>query len=398
MQTLARWLARAGWQVVSLSTNASEAPHHAQGLSNDWIAQAAQAPAAAVQPLNGLRGWCLQAGGVRWLWLPTRLQQRWEADAGPAYNSLLQQQLGRFKPELVLTFGDDPGDRRRRQDCRRAGARVVFALHNRAYLGRRVPHVDAALCPSGHLAALYRADGWPGLQVLPAPVEAADLWPGAAVPDAASLQVRAADQALCLVYANPEPAKGSMLVARLVAELARRGADVPVLVAGGRGHMPSFAAAVQACGVDPQRLSGLMLAPQGLPPGELLRLARVVLMPSVVEEAAGRMAIEAQCVGAVPVVSDRGALPETVGPGGLVLPLPERLLQAPARLPEADEVAPWTDAVQRLFDDAGHWRQLSAAAWRRSQAYTAAQGVPALHAAALAWRARSTAAQPPGSR
>jgi len=58
-------------------------------------------------------------------------------------------------------------------------------------------------------------------------------------------------------------------------------------------------------------------------------------------------------VNGIPVIaSDRGALPETLGGAGIVLPLPERITQATRMLPTAEEVAPWVEAVIRLWDDA----------------------------------------------
>ena len=55
--------------------------------------------------------------------------------------------------------------------------------------------------------------------------------------------------------------------------------------------------------------------------GEALAEARLVLAPSIHEETWGRIVTEAQAWGIPAIVSDRGALPETAGPGGLVVPL-----------------------------------------------------------------------------
>lgn len=79
-----------------------------------------------------------------------------------------------------------------------------------------------------------------------------------------------------------------------------------------------------------------------LPPARDMRpiyaQARLVLVPSVWEEGYGRVVGEAQISGIPAVASDRGGLRETVGPGGIVLPLTAPL--------EA-----WCEAVDSLFAD-----------------------------------------------
>ena len=80
----------------------------------------------------------------------------------------------------------------------------------------------------------------------------------------------------------------------------------------------------------------------------------------------GRVAAEAMINGIPALVSDRGALPETVGDGGIVLPLPTWMQQDGRRVPEADEVAPWFEAVTRLWDDAAEYQRVATAARTRA--------------------------------
>jgi glycosyltransferase involved in cell wall biosynthesis len=76
---------------------------------------------------------------------------------------------------------------------------------------------------------------------------------------------------------------------------------------------------------------------------------RLLLMPSVWEEAWGRCASEAQVNGLPVVASNRGGLPETVGAGGVILDV-----HAP--------IADWAEAVSRLMGDAGHYEAVAYAA------------------------------------
>ena len=73
-------------------------------------------------------------------------------------------------------------------------------------------------------------------------------------------------------------------------------------------------------------------------------------------------------INGIPVIgSNRGGIPETVGNGGIVLPLPERLTPATKIVPEAEEVEPWVDAVIRLWDDREFYEGRSALALREAE-------------------------------
>ena len=77
--------------------------------------------------------------------------------------------------------------------------------------------------------------------------------------------------------------------------------------------------------------------------------AKILLAPSVCEEAWGRVVTEAQFSGIPVVASDRGGLPESVGPGGVLLD-PDGPIEA------------WVDAVRRLWVDEVFYGDKSAAA------------------------------------
>jgi glycosyltransferase involved in cell wall biosynthesis len=86
---------------------------------------------------------------------------------------------------------------------------------------------------------------------------------------------------------------------------------------------------------------------------EVFKAAHGVLMPSVWQEAFGRVPLEAMAVGVPVITSDRGALPETVGDGGLCLPLEvkswvEALSQPPTY---------WHTQIKKGFARAAQYRE-----------------------------------------
>lgn len=88
---------------------------------------------------------------------------------------------------------------------------------------------------------------------------------------------------------------------------------------------------------------------------EVYAKARLILMPSIHEETFGRVVAEAQLSGIPALTSDRGALPETLGGGGLAVPVDAGF-------------AAWRAAFSRLWDDAALYRQCAEAALAESTA------------------------------
>ena len=60
-------------------------------------------------------------------------------------------------------------------------------------------------------------------------------------------------------------------------------------------------------------------------PRQFLAVTRLLLYPSVWEESFGRTIVEAMINGVPVVASQRGALEEVVGMGGVVVPIPEEV-------------------------------------------------------------------------
>ena len=246
----------------------------------------------------------------------------------------------------MIAYGGHPLVHHAMQHARAQGARTVFSLRAWGYEHRRwFAHADRVLATSPYLARAYHdriglhADG------IPSPIDAAALL---APPEARSFAT----------FVNPSPHKGAALFARLAAMLGQARPDIPLLVVQS-GRDASGLAAIP--GLDLAQYGTVATSPV-LPPRDLYALTRILLVPSLFDEPFGRVAAEAMLNGIPPLVSNRGGLPETVGEGGTVLPVPSWMQPTTRGIPDAHEVQPWFDALTRLWDDPAAYAQASARA------------------------------------
>ena len=302
--------------------------------------------------------------GVRVTLLPTSSSK---ADRAPSLSesqtflNLFEQVLGRFRPQVVLTYGGHPANLALMTRARRAGSAVVFHLHNFAYADKSAfADADAVLVPSEYARRFYARKV--GLETVAIPY-----------PLRAERVVASDPEPTYLTFVNPQAAKGAAVFARIACELGRTRPDIPLLVVEGRGGAFSLADA----GLDLSGLSNLHRMANTPDPRAFYRVSRAVLMPSLWRETFGRVAAEALANGLPVLASDRGALPSTLGDAGFVFTLPERCTPYGREVPTAREVAPWLAAVARLWDDpafeASHRDRAREAALRWDDALIAEQ-------------------------
>ena len=154
-----------------------------------------------------------------------------------------------------------------------------------------------------------------------------------------------------VLFVNPTQIKGVEIMFSLAAACP----DIPFLVAESWGLDPRW----RACCM--RRASALPNIEWTAPTNDMRAVyarSRTLLMPSLWEEAFGRTVVEAQINGIPVVASRRGALPETVGAGGIVL-------DAHAPIEE------WADALRRAYMPSPEYDKLSGQA-RNHAFHTAA--------------------------
>jgi glycosyltransferase involved in cell wall biosynthesis len=150
-----------------------------------------------------------------------------------------------------------------------------------------------------------------------------------------------------VLFVNPVPEKG----VDIAIGLARRCPDIPFLFveawtldAHWKAQLKDTLAA----------LPNVRLVPRTRDMRSLYARARIVLAPSRWEETFGRIAAEAHVSGIPVLASDRGGLPEAVGPGGMLI-----ASDAP--------LTTWAAALRRMWDDRAYHRHLTNAALAHSR-------------------------------
>jgi len=256
-----------------------------------------------------------------------------------------------YRPDVMLTYGGDGITLGMIALAKRRGIPVVFALHNFDYVHvQPFSQVDYCIVPSQFARRHYRDKVGLDCQALPNPVD----WD----------RVRAEDRDPRFVtFINPSLNKGVYPFVRIAQELGRRRLDIPLLVVESRGTKENLA----ACGLDPSARLNIRIMSNTTDPRRFWSVTKIALLPSLWWENQPLVAIEAMINGIPVIGSNRGGIPETLGDGGVLLPLPERLTPVSLILPTAEEVEPWVETIIRLWDDAALYQEQSAKARKQAQ-------------------------------
>ena len=288
-----------------------------------------------------------------------RIQVLALADRRPGHWSASDQQLllacfarlwRQFRPDCLIAYGGDPVAVAVYQLARAQQRPVLFYLHNFAYRRRAFfEHVSHPLVPSRWARDWYRRHVGIRPEVLPYVLR----------PERCLCPQR---DPLYVTFINPVPEKGIALLATIARILARERPELRLLVVEARGRIDYLA----RTGVDVRALENVDFLPNVSDPRVFLQRSRLVLMPSLWEETFGLVAAEAMLNGIPVVASNRGALPETVGPGGVIVRVPHDV--APDRVQAVEEhvARPWVEVIVRLLDDEAEYGRRSEAARRQA--------------------------------
>lgn len=276
------------------------------------------------------------------------------SEEGKAFLRLFVRTVRVFRPDVVLTYGGHWLAATLLQLCRRAGQRVVFALHNASYTdGRLFRAADAVLVPSNAMRRHYHSLLKMDTTAIAGP------W------DWHRVQCDVIDPRF-VTFINPQYAKGLLVVARLISELGARRPDIPFLIVDGR----SPASELADCGIDVRQMRNVQRMANTSDPRQIYRLSRMVLVPSLWEEAFARVTVEAMLNGIPVLGSDRGGIPEALSESGIVLPIPARYTPESRVAPQPHELRDWIATIESLWDDPVRYQAQQALCHRAARAFS----------------------------
>ncbi len=277
-------------------------------------------------------------------------------------------QVAEFQPDIILTSTDDPAQVMLDAALKAERARVVYMV--RATIA--LPFgPDAAFPSATKTESLRRVDGMVGVSRYTADyvrrhsgIEAVHV--PISMQDKAPIPALGRFDNEFVVMVNPCVVKGVSIFLALADALPEVGfAAVPTW-----GTTEEDIAALNA-----RRNVTVLEADDNI--DNILRRARVLLLPSIWAEARARIVVEAMLRGVPALAADVGGIPEAMM--GLPYLLPVNMIQrykpevnqqmVPVAEAPPQDIGPWLEALRRLTSDRAHWEELSARGRRRALEY-----------------------------
>ncbi len=287
----------------------------------------------------------------------------------PNLRASFQAHIDEFRPDIIVTSTDDPGQLLFDLAVKAPHARVVYLV--RATIA--VPFgPDSSAVSEKKTETLRRADGvvgvshyvagyvrqWAGIDAVHVPISL--LEPVAEYPDLGHFDNR------FIAMVNPCAVKGISIFTAL----AERMPHLEFAAIPSWGTLPEEIDAMR-------RLPNITLMAHMDNIDGLLKHTRVMLVPSVWAEARSRIVLEAMSRGIPVLASDVGGLHEAKLGVPYLLPVnPIRHYKQTvdagmvpiAEVPPQD-VRPWAEVLERLTSDRGHWEEIAGQSRRAALDY-----------------------------
>lgn len=358
-RTVSEFLAKAGFRVRCLATTATE--QRQPGSALDILRKMGAEPTTLTGPdaLGPRPVHRFRHRNIEYTLLDTaeHTMESWLTEHNAQFDALLEQLVADGLPDITYVYGGLPEERARRKRLRNAGSVVVFTLHNWGYLTPfAFEDIDLVLTPSQFVADKYRRDVGVDSIVAPIPILESDVVP-------------ASHRPTFVTFINPTHDKGVSMVARIAEDICSKRSDIPFMIINARQTAANLVRAGSAGGYDLRRFRQIVYS-DGVPrPLDLYSVTKVLLVPSVWPEPAGRVTAEAMLCGIPTLVASRGGVYETSRGAAYSLPLPDHLQRGTTAPVTSDEARQWVEVIEKLFDDPAEYAAVSARSRQSGEHY-----------------------------
>ena len=252
--------------------------------------------------------------------------------------SVFRAKLKVHAPDVIITYGGAVCGDKILAIAREFGVKTVVLLQNFSYFSLEYfKHADLVIVPSAYSQMVYRKRlGLSSIAISPLIDEE---------PFEQCLPYSFSSRPYVL-FVNPSPNKGVAWFAGISREMRRERPDIHFLVVEGS----SGASLLCNPEWDLPAQGTIFYASNTRFPENFYAQARLIIVPSFFDESFARVVAEAMFSGTPVIASDRGALPETVGDAGQTLSIPSKYTPHHFNLPTSEEVAPWTNSIEYLWD------------------------------------------------
>lgn len=248
---------------------------------------------------------------------------------------LMRATIAERRPDVIVAYGGKEIGRAILEVASEENIPVVFWLRNNQYSKRDLfDSVSGVLLGGPFIQDHYRRTLGIESTAIASPVR----WQNVLADDGARTS---------LTFVNPTLEKGVLFAARIFEQVKLRRPTIPLLVVEGRGSASSLFSS-SSVDLDKSQVEVMGHTPD---PRTFYARTRVLLAPSLTDETFFRVGVEGMINGIPTVTTGRGGITATLGDSGFVFDVDEKYTAVSKHVPTPAEVAPWVEAIVRLWDD-----------------------------------------------
>lgn len=275
-------------------------------------------------------------------------------------HSFLKQEA----PDIVVFFGSKEM-MPLLTEAKRIGSKIVYYVGNASISADHQPlflFADAIVVPSDFIGRVFQEKFNIPFRKIPTTLPFT-------MPDVTLDRISLRRQTGFVTLVNPTPDKGGHVFFEVAQRFRHEGRHFLCVESRGKRNF------WRQNGVDVDRYENILWAPWQSDIRMLLQSTSIFLMPSLVNEAAGKVIAEAMSLGIPCIGYDIGGIAEQIGKGGVTMPFNSALVSDPMTrkykaISDSFAITPWEIAIRRLLEDSLVYHETSQHAMIEAQRFT----------------------------